>query len=126
MSQWRLHSKRTYNRVRKERQQFNEALATLSDTMGGQRHVEMVAPMVNKDKRKGTYIIPLSNFEDLKSNKSRTGEVQALRIMKRTVGTKYPAQGFLYFPGALEHPDPQVQVFNFKFKLFWDRFQNLD
>ena len=64
--------------------------------------MELVAPMVSKDKGKGAYIIPLPDFEDLKSSKSRTGELQALRmIVKRAAGTKHPAQGFLYFPGAL-------------------------
>mgnify|MGYP003326583469 CR=1 FL=1 len=73
-SQWRRKSKRKYNRAREERQQFNEALATLG-TMGGQRQVEMVAPVVSKGKDRGAYVIPLPDFEDLKSSKSRTGEV---------------------------------------------------
>ena len=73
-SQWRRKSKRKYNRAREERQQFNEALVTLG-TMGGQRQVEMVAPVVSKGKDRGAYVIPLPDFEDLKSSKSRTGEV---------------------------------------------------
>jgi hypothetical protein len=55
--------------------------------------------MVSKGKRsKG---IRLPDFVELKSGKSRAGEVQCIRIISRDASAKHPAQGFIYFPAAL-------------------------
>ena len=102
MKDWRFKVERTnrHERTRAARRNLNTAAAVLSGVKSPDQQVKLVSPMVSRGIR-SVYVVRLPDFAEFKSGKSRSGEVQCIRIIKRDKSTKDPPQCFLYFPAKL-------------------------
>ena len=84
---YRIHVKRNDQRIR---------VATTRSS----RQVSLVYNTKSTD----SVVIPLPDFPELQTSKSKTGEVQAIRIRVTKATAKNKAAAHLYLPGALFNP----------------------